>query len=565
MESDLALRSVAVLAAVAAATFYSEDKVHTAEGLPPGTAKRRASRSMPGPAGVPSQVKPKTDDGGGLTTYQRMLQQEGGVGQLTTIQKMVLLADEDNDAGEGSGSGSGGTNRGEPDFEDVEDKCRKFSRMGAANRKKSRLSNVNATQWRAAGQSGYGMADEVEFYQEDEGGKRRGKPQAAAKKDDVEDALGGDGKKETFVVINGLYFNVSDEGHEKTGPTDAQVLMLQLHNSVGSTLRAVTGGQSGGAGNRGQGLDAGVSFDGQAAYFDHDAPVLTLDRKLGHFYDVRYDQELGSGSFSVVRPAIEKSTGAEVAIKFVDRRMSNDEVMYGEVDVMRHLAGGEDDVPAPESILRLRDVFETPQSLCLVLERVDGGPLFDHVLENGEMDERSARHIFEEVLVALNFMHERGVCHSDIKPENLILTQDEAGVPTGVKVCDFGLSRHYDNQGNGLLDSYQTGIMKDGTWAYWAPELLKSESVQPPVDIWAAGIVLYIMLCGAHPFDPEGENNEIQLIQNIAKGTYDQTNEQYKSLSPAAKDLLSKALDPDPKRRLTAAEALSHPWVRAES
>jgi hypothetical protein len=563
------LHSMSVLAAVSAAALWSSSEVIVTEGLPAGAAPWRVASQIDVPSTV-NVTRQRSEDKGGLTTYQRMLQQGGGVGQLTTIQKMVLLADEDADGNEDS---DGGISYAEPDLEDIQDKVRKVARLNHANRGKSRSSaGINAVQWRAAGQSGYGMADDSEFYQEDEGGRRRGKSNFAKKKED--DVEGG--RKERFVVINGIYYNVSDSNTARNSPTDAQILMSQLHNRI----RSVTEGNVkdtyqglGFPGPRRQDVEAKrhhhptldvVSSQSQANGTNINVDDVRYDRQLGHFYDVRYDQELGTGSFSVVRPAVEKSTGAEVAIKFVDRRMADDEMMYGEVDVMRHLAGGEKNAIAPASILRLRDVFETPQALCLVLERADGGALFDHVLENGDMGEQAARPIFEEVLVALKFMHDCGVCHSDIKPENIILTRDEMGEPTGVKLCDFGLSRHYDSQGSGLLDSYQTGAMKDGTWAYWAPELLKSESVKPPVDIWAAGVVLYIMLCGRHPFDPEGENNEIHLIQNIAKGKYDETNDQYRLLSPGAKDLLKRVLDPDPLRRLTAEEALSHPWIRSQ-
>jgi calcium-dependent protein kinase len=132
---------------------------------------------------------------------------------------------------------------------------------------------------------------------------------------------------------------------------------------------------------------------------------------------------------------------------------------------------------------------------------------------------------------------------------------DDTNSDEVVALADFGLAVYSEDETFHLLV---------GTPAYWAPEMVRREPFGLSVDMWALGCVLYILLCGVHPFDPTGEAPEAQILARVASGQYDKSNKEYTMLSSAAKDLLRHLLDPDPARRYTAKRALEHPWLTTE-
>jgi serine/threonine protein kinase len=178
--------------------------------------------------------------------------------------------------------------------------------------------------------------------------------------------------------------------------------------------------------------------------------------------------------------------------------------------------------------------------------------LFDHIIDHGELSERRASLMFHDAIQGLAHLHARKICHLDIKPENLLLTSTKEDAK--VKIADFGLA--ITMQDNERCEACV------GTPAYWAPEMVRREPFGRPVDIWALGCVLYIMLVGTHPFDPEGDSPEAHILARVTEGDYDKESTQYKQLSNTVKDLIRHMLDPNHRTRYTADKVLAHPWLK---
>jgi 5'-AMP-activated protein kinase catalytic alpha subunit len=197
------------------------------------------------------------------------------------------------------------------------------------------------------------------------------------------------------------------------------------------------------------------------------------------------------------------------------------------------------------NVIKLYNVFEIPKKVCLVLEYADHGHLGDIIAQQGALSEKVARTYFRQIIEAIDYMHSQGAIHRDLKPENILI--DSEGK---LKVADFGLSIMME--GSGLLRS------KCGTPNYVAPEVLMNDQYEgPPVDVWAAGVILFEMLTSRLPFMADTIGNLAALIVR-ARVRYPMF------LSPYARDLLSHIIVADPELRYTTAEIRAHPWFRAE-
>ncbi|KAI5077774.1 hypothetical protein GOP47_0007598 [Adiantum capillus-veneris] len=266
------------------------------------------------------------------------------------------------------------------------------------------------------------------------------------------------------------------------------------------------------------------------------------------FEDIRetytLGQELGRGQFGITRACIHKATGQRLACKSISKRKltSKDDVddVRREVRVMKYLSGH-------PNIVELKATYEDRQSVHLVMELCAGGELFDRILSKGKYSEREAATAFRTIVEILHNCHSRGVMHRDLKPENFLLLNKEEESP--LKVIDFGLAAFFK----------PGDILKDfvGSAYYIAPEVLRHE-YGPEADIWSAGVILYILLCGVPPFWADTEQG---IFDAILAGSFDLTSEPWPSISSSAKDLVKKMLKQDPKERLTLLEVQSHPWV----
>lgn len=276
--------------------------------------------------------------------------------------------------------------------------------------------------------------------------------------------------------------------------------------------------------------------------------------------------EIGNGAYGTVRLAKQETTGDVAAIKIIESNHHNFPVLQREVAALRQIKawGGH------ENIIALRDVymdgFHGQKHVCLVTELAKGGELFEHIVENGPLNEESARSLAQGMCSALRFMHQHGLLHNDIKPENILLSETLSNINTTknnsstkplVKLADFGSAGPASN------DIHQRDIiLQVGTSAYLAPELLTKGSWSTASDMWALGCVLYITLCGSHPFDLEGTATEQQVRQNIRKESVRFDFDAWTDVSTDAKTVVSKLLEKDPSKRLSAEELLNHPWTK---
>ncbi|EKX35163.1 hypothetical protein GUITHDRAFT_90329 [Guillardia theta CCMP2712] len=203
------------------------------------------------------------------------------------------------------------------------------------------------------------------------------------------------------------------------------------------------------------------------------------------------------------------------------------------------------------NIVRLYETYSEKEKLHLVMEHCEGGDLFDFLMKTYQLTERGISELVAKMLSAVNYLHQRGIAHRDIKPENFLLESKASHEGFGeIKIIDFGFSKvfHGTNDLHNML----------GSPYYVAPEVLSAYG--PQCDIWSLGVVIYTMLCGQPPF--YGDDNN-QIYKDIQTGEYEWPEDIV--VSKEAKDFVSQMLVLDPEKRITAAEALQHPWITSAS
>lgn len=204
-----------------------------------------------------------------------------------------------------------------------------------------------------------------------------------------------------------------------------------------------------------------------------------------------------------------------------------------------------------KNILTLVDYFETMNNLYLVTDLALGGELFDRICRKGSYYESDAADLIRATLSAVAYLHDHGIVHRDLKPENLLFRTPEDNAD--LLIADFGLSR--------IMDEEQFHVLTTtcGTPGYMAPEIFKKIGHGKPVDIWALGVITYFLLCGYTPFDRDTDFEEMQAI---LQADYSFTPVDYwRGVSDAAKDFIRRCLTIDASRRMTAHEALQHPFL----
>lgn len=204
-----------------------------------------------------------------------------------------------------------------------------------------------------------------------------------------------------------------------------------------------------------------------------------------------------------------------------------------------------------QNILTLVDYFETMNNLYLVTDLALGGELFDRICRKGSYYESDAADLIRATLSAVAYLHEHGIVHRDLKPENLLFRTPEDNAD--LLIADFGLSR--------IMDEEQFHVLTTtcGTPGYMAPEIFKKTGHGKPVDLWALGVITYFLLCGYTPFDRDSDFEEMQAILN-ADYSFSPV-EYWRGVSDSAKDFIRRCLTIDPPKRMTAHEALQHPFV----
>ena len=254
---------------------------------------------------------------------------------------------------------------------------------------------------------------------------------------------------------------------------------------------------------------------------------------------------LGSGAFGQVKKATNKSNGEVRAVKMIDKLQLDESektrLLY-EIDILKNLTH--------PNIVRLYEVYQNRSTIFLVTELCEGCELFDEISKREHLTENEAAHVCKQILQAIAYCHSQNIAHRDLKPENVLLDVKNRGT---IKVIDFGTSHHYDSESHVMHQMY-------GTPYYIAPEVLVG-TYNEKCDMWSIGVILYIMLCGRPPFNGATEE---QIIARVKQGVWSFKGEIWSDISDSAKDLIEKLMTKDVNRRLSAVQALAHPWIKSK-
>lgn len=255
-------------------------------------------------------------------------------------------------------------------------------------------------------------------------------------------------------------------------------------------------------------------------------------------------KKLGQGQFGTTYSCTEKTTGGLFACKSIPKRklicIEDYEDVWREITIMHHLS-------EHPNVVRIKGGYEDSVFVHIVMELCAGGELFDRIIAKGHYSERQAAQLIKTIVGVVETCHSLGVMHRDLKPENFLFAS--ADEDAKLKATDFGLSVFYKP------GQYFSDVV--GSPYYVAPEVL-CKRYGREVDVWSAGIILYILLSGVPPFWAESESG---IFRQILHGKLDFESDPWPSISDAAKDLIRKMLNRDPKKRLTAHEVLCHPWI----
>ena len=269
--------------------------------------------------------------------------------------------------------------------------------------------------------------------------------------------------------------------------------------------------------------------------------VIEKKGKLRDTY--RIGNKLGDGAFGSVRKIIHRVTGEIRAVKTIHKKnlRSEDErqTFFNEVSVLRAL-----DHP---NILKLYEFYQDDKNFYLITELCNGGELFDRIISHGSFSEAVAANYMRQILSVISYCHDRNVVHRDLKPENFLL--DTTAEEANLKVIDFGTAQFF-TPGIKLTAKF-------GTPYYIAPEVLKCR-YDEKCDVWSAGVNMYVLLCGYPPF---GGSSDEQILKKISVGRFYFPSPEWDFISSEAKDLITKMLAFEPGSRITAKEALHHPWL----
>ncbi|KAE9612423.1 hypothetical protein Lal_00039735 [Lupinus albus] len=273
--------------------------------------------------------------------------------------------------------------------------------------------------------------------------------------------------------------------------------------------------------------------------------LLKKTGNLRDFYNL--GRKLGKGQFGTTFHCVEKATGKEYACKSIVKRklLTEDDVedVRREIQIMHHLIG------SPNVIL-IKEAYEDAVSVHVVMELCAGGELFDRIVERGHYTERKAAKLARTIVGVIESCHSLGVMHRDLKPENFLFINQQEDSP--LKAIDFGLSAFF-KPGEIFHDVV-------GSPYYVAPEVLRKR-YGPEADVWSAGVIIYILLCGVPPFWGESEQ---EIFEAILHAEADFISDPWHTISGSAKDLVRKMLVRDPAKRISAYEVLSHPWIQVD-
>lgn len=254
---------------------------------------------------------------------------------------------------------------------------------------------------------------------------------------------------------------------------------------------------------------------------------------------------MGEGSFTSVVWVENRQTRKPYAVKIFDAKEGR-KAFEAELAILRR-------VRSPY-VIKLVEVFENVDKMYMVMELATGGSLMDRIMERGPSGEKEAVRILKMVLEGVRYLHHLGITHRDLKPDNMLFYHP--GADSRLMITDFGLAH-----AKGTADATSMNTIC-GTPEYIAPEMVLWQAYTNAVDLWAVGVVAYIILRGDFPFY---HANRRKLYRKILSGTYSMDDEGWSKVSEGAKEFISRLLEVDPARRMTAVAALAHPWLRSHA
>ena len=277
----------------------------------------------------------------------------------------------------------------------------------------------------------------------------------------------------------------------------------------------------------------------------------SMDQDVKSVVSVNFDEvyargrKLGLGAFAIVFVGTHRPTGAEYAVKQIDRST----MFWGDRDALKDEIANLKLAREGPNIVQLYEVYEERAFCYLVMELMEGGELLEYIIEKKTFTEKEARNCCRCVLSALGYMHDRRVAHRDIKPENLLLS-DQKDLST-TKLADFSFAK-YVKKRNGCRTLC-------GTPGYLAPEMLERfPAYDVKCDVWSVGCLLFLLLGGYLPFDDEDDDVVFDQTRN---GQYDFRPEFWRGVSNGAKELVTRMLTINPKKRISCGNALKSNWM----
>ncbi|XP_044056193.1 myosin light chain kinase 2, skeletal/cardiac muscle isoform X2 [Siniperca chuatsi] len=280
------------------------------------------------------------------------------------------------------------------------------------------------------------------------------------------------------------------------------------------------------------------------APFDHRI-VTPKPHQIATYYTINRDEVLGGGRFGQVHKCMENSSGLMLAAKIIKARSQKEkEVVRNEIQVMNQLNHA--------NLIQLYAAFESRHDIILVMEFVEGGELFDRIIdENYNLTELDTVLFIRQICEGLQYMHKMYILHLDLKPENILCV---SRATNKIKIIDFGLARRYKPR--------EKLRVNFGTPEFLAPEVINYEFVSFPTDMWSLGVITYMLLSGLSPFLGDDDN---ETLNNILACQWNFEEEEFTDISDEAKDFITRLLVKSKSWRMSAAESLRHPWLSDQS
>ncbi|KAM6962575.1 uncharacterized protein mylk4b [Aplochiton taeniatus] len=281
-----------------------------------------------------------------------------------------------------------------------------------------------------------------------------------------------------------------------------------------------------------------------SAPFDHRI-VTPKPHQIATYYSINREELLGGGRFGQVHKCVENSSGLTLAAKIIKARSQKEkDVVKNEIQVMNQLNHS--------NLIQLYAAFESRHDVILVMEYVDGGELFDRIIdENYNLTELDTVLFIRQICEGLQYMHKMYILHLDLKPENILCV---SRATNKIKIIDFGLARRYKPR--------EKLRVNFGTPEFLAPEVINYEFVSFPTDMWSLGVITYMLLSGLSPFLGDDDN---ETLNNILACQWNFEEEEFADISEEAKDFITRLLVKSKSWRMSAAESLRHPWLSDHS